>query len=132
MAGGNEEVAGTGWGFPVTTDHKGDVSLSAGEENIRDAIRIVVGTAKGERIMRPEFGCDIHDHVFDTIDGTTLTLVEDSVEEALVEWEPRIDVRDVTARRDPEDAAKLLIEIQYVVRSTNSEGNMVYPFYVNE
>jgi hypothetical protein len=128
----HEDVAGTGWGFPVKTDHKGDVSLSVGEANIKDAIRIIVGTAKGERIMRPEFGCDIHEHVFDNIDGTTLTLVEGSVEEALIQWEPRIDVHDVSARRDPEQPNKLLIEIHYIVRSTNSESNMVYPFYVNE
>ncbi|MFB6244303.1 MAG: GPW/gp25 family protein [Halobaculum sp.] len=131
MATGNDDVTGTGWGFPVRTDHKGDVSLSQGEQSIKDSIRIIVGTAKGERVMRPGFGCDIHDHVFDTIDGATRKLVEGSVEEALIEWEPRIDVADVTARRDPEEPSKLLIEISYVVRSTNSESNMVYPFYVD-
>ena len=124
-----DALPGTGWGYPVTTDHKGDISLSEGNTNIKDSIRIILGTAKGERVMRPEFGCDIHDHVFDSMDGATLTLVESSVEEALIEWEPRIDVVDVTAERDSENPNKLLIDIAYRIRSTNAESNMVYPFY---
>lgn len=127
-----DNVPGAGWGFPVETDHKGDIALSADEMSIKDAIRIILGTAKGERVMRPEFGCEIHQYVFDNVDGTTMTLVETSVEEALIEWEPRIDVRDVTARRDPDEHNKLLVEIRYVVRSTDSESNMVYPFYLTE
>lgn len=134
MPAGNRDdgIPGAGWSFPVETDHKGDVALSEGEMSIRDSIRLILGTAKGERIMEPEFGCDIHRHVYDNIDGTTLTLVEDSVGRALVRWEPRIDVGDISARRDPDEPNKLLIEINFVVRSTNSEKNMVYPFYVNE
>jgi len=125
-------IPGSGWSFPVETDHKGDVALSEGEMSIRDSIRIIVGTAKGERVMKPDFGCDIHEHVFDNIDGTTMTLVENSVEEALIEWEPRIDVEEVRAQRDPDDPNKLLIEIHYITRSTNSAMNMVYPFYITE
>lgn len=133
MAGNSgSSIPGSGWSFPVETDHKGDVALSEGEMSIRDSIRIIVGTAKGERVMKPGFGCDIHEHVFDNIDGTTLTLVENSVEEALIEWEPRIDVDEVRAQRDPEDPNKLRIEIHYTTRSTNSEMNMVYPFYLTE
>ncbi|GAB3023310.1 GPW/gp25 family protein [Natronobiforma cellulositropha] len=127
-----ENLPGAGWGFPVGVDHKGDVSLSEGELSIRDSIRIILGTAKGERVMRPDFGCDIHDHVFGNIDGTMLTLVESGVEEALINWEPRIDVEDVDAGRDPENPNRLLIDITYRVRSTNTESNMVYPFYLTE
>ncbi len=128
----DDEFPGTGWGFPVESDHRGDVSLSRGDVNIQDAIRVILGTAKGERVMRPEFGCDIHDHVFGNIDGTMLTLVEGSVREALIQWEPRIDVADVDAHRDPDNPNRLLIHIEYRVRSTNSESNMVYPFYLDE
>ena len=128
----NGDFPGAGWQFPVGTDHKGDIALSKGEVSIKDSIRIIIGTAKGERVMRPEFGCDIHDHVFSDIDGMTLTLVEGSVEEALIQWEPRIDVEAVTAHQHPEERNKLLVDIDYIVRSTNSESNMVYPFYVNE
>lgn len=127
-----DTLRGAGWSFPVSTDHKGDIALSEGETSIKDSIRIILGTAKGERVMRPEFGCDIHDHVFDNMDGAMLTLVESSVREALIEWEPRIDVETVDAGRDPENPNKLLIDIQYVVRSTNTESNMVYPFYLTE
>lgn len=125
----DDALPGRGWAFPVTTDHRGDISLSAGDQSITDSIRIILGTAKGERVMRPEFGCEIHDHVFDSIDGATITLVESSVREALIEWEPRIDVKSVAARRDSENPNKLLIDIAYRIRSTNADSNMVYPFY---
>jgi phage baseplate assembly protein W len=132
MPVGRDNLPGAGWNFPVTVDHKGDIALSTGEANIRDSVRIVLGTAKGERVMQPEFGCEIHDHVFDNIDGTTLTLVEGSVKDALVRWEPRIDIDGVAARRDTENPNKLLVDLDYTVRSTNSESNMVYPFYVTK
>jgi phage baseplate assembly protein W len=132
MPVGRDNLPGAGWNFPVKTDHKGDIALSAGETNIEDSIRIILGTAKGERIMQPDFGCEIHDHVFDNIDGTTLTLVEGSVEDALVQWEPRIDIDGIKARRDRKNPNKLLVDIDYTVRSTNSESNMVYPFYVTK
>jgi len=128
----DEPLPGSGWSFPVGTDHKGDVALSDGKDSIEDAIRIIIGTAKGERVMRPEFGCDIHEHVFDTINGATMSLAEESVREALITWEPRIDVADVDASQDPENPNRLLISIRYIVRSTNAEGNMVYPFYLTE
>ncbi len=127
-----DPLPGKGWGFPVTADHRGDVELSAGQESIEDAIRIIIGTAKGERVMRPEFGCDIHDHVFDAINGATMSLAEESVKEALIAWEPRIDIDDVDASPDPDNPNRLMITIQYTIRSTNAEGNMVYPFYLNE
>lgn len=132
MDNSGEDIPGAGWGLPVGVDHRGTVAVSEGEMSIRDSIRIILGTAKGERIMEPAFGCDIHEHVFDSINGTTLRLVENSVEEALVEWEPRIDVTDVSARRDPAEPNKLLVDIDYVVRRTDSEMNMVYPFYLTE
>lgn len=116
----------------MRSDHKGDVKLSSAETNIKESIRLILGTAKGERVMRPEFGCEIHEHVFDSADGLTMTLIEDAVREALIEWEPRIDLDKVSARRDPDEPGRLLIEIYYTERSTNAEGNMVYPFYVGQ
>jgi len=132
MPVGRENLPGAGWSFPVRTDHKGDIVLSDGEANIEDSIRLILGTAKGERIMQPEFGCDIHDHVFESMDGTTLTLVESGAKEALIQWEPRIDINRIEASRDAETPNKLLVDITYTVRSTNAESNMVYPFYVAE
>lgn len=123
---------GRGWGFPVDTDSTGAVEVVEAEVDIEEAIRIILGTAKGERVMRPEFGCGIHDYVFSTVNTTTLHMVETSVEEALVEWEPRIDVRSVEVSPGRLDAGELLISIDYRVRQSNVEHNLVYPFYLSE
>ncbi|EMA35155.1 GPW/gp25 family protein [Halobiforma nitratireducens] len=127
-----EEFLGTGWQYPVTTDHRGDIETSDAEADIRESIRIILGTAKGERIMRPEFGCDIHDHVYSAASPATLNLIESSVREALVRWEPRIDIEDINARTADDDPNEILIEIEYYVRTTNSLSNMVYPFHITE
>jgi len=127
-----EEFLGTGWSFPVETDNRGDVAVSSADEDIRESIRIILGTAKGERLMRPEFGCDIHKHLFSAATPSTLNLIESSVREALVRWEPRIDIESVDAHTDDEEPNKVLIEIAYHVRTTNSLSNMVYPFYLTE
>ena len=127
-----DELPGGGWSFPVGTDYKGDISLSKGQLSIEDSIKIILGTAKGERVMRPDFGCDIHEHLFSAATPATLNLIESSVEEALVRWEPRIDIESVDARTDDEEPHTVLIEIDYHVRTTNSLSNMVYPFYLTE
>jgi phage baseplate assembly protein W len=128
----SRDFLGTGWRAPVGTDHRGDIELSDREENIEENVRLILGTAQGERVMRPEFGCGIHDYVFATTDLTTLNLIEKSVREALVRWEPRIDVEDVDAHPDETTPNRVLIDIEYRVRSTNSTGNMVYPFHLTE
>lgn len=128
----SDEFLGTGWEFPVGTDHTGDVAVSSGEQDIEEAIRIILGTAKGERVMRPDFGCDIHDHVYATVTPATLNMIESSVREALVRWEPRIDIERIDARAADAEPNKVLIEIEYYVRTTNSLSNMVYPFYLTE
>ncbi|ELY85345.1 GPW/gp25 family protein [Natrinema altunense] len=128
----SDEFLGTGWSFPVETDARGSVRTSEAEDDIRESIRIILGTAKGERVMRPEFGCEIHDHVFSAATPATLNLIESSVREALVQWEPRIDIEDIDARTDDESPNKVLIDIEYRVRTTNSLSNMVYPFYITE
>lgn len=128
----SDEFLGTGWAFPVETDARGSVRTADAEDDIRDAIRLILGTAKGERVMRPEFGCEIHDHVFSAATPATLNLIESSVREALVQWEPRIDVEAVDARTVDEEPNLIRIEIEYRVRTTNSLSNMVYPFYITE
>ncbi len=126
------DFLGTGWQAPVDTDHRGDIELSSAEDNIEENIRLILGTAQGERVMRPEFGCAIHDYVFSTVDLTTLSLMEDAVRDALIRWEPRIDIEDIDARPDESRPNRVLIDIEYRVRSTNSTANMVYPFYLAE
>jgi phage baseplate assembly protein W len=121
---------GSGWAFPVRLDDDHCVRLTAGADSIRQSIWLILGTARGERVMRPDFGCGIHDFVFDVNDTGTATAVGQSVRDALTRWEPRIEVLDVYAAPDAGDRHRLLIEINYQVRSSNSRFNLVYPFYL--
>lgn len=124
---------GRGWSYPVQIDRAtGAVEVSEYEADVHQAIRIILGTARGERLMRPDFGCGIHDLVFEAMDTSTLTRVETEVREALTKYEARIEVLSVGV--DPFYAAegKLLVEIDYRLRHTNQIGNFVYPFYFRE
>ncbi|MFQ5632833.1 MAG: GPW/gp25 family protein [bacterium] len=126
------EFLGTGWRFPVYIDATGQVGHAKDEEDIRQAIWIILSTAKGERVMRPDFGCGIHDLVFDPINAGTVALVDNSVREALLFFEPRIDVLNIDVSDKEAGQGKLLISIDYLVRATNSEFNLVFPFYLTE
>lgn len=124
---------GRGWAYPVQVDRlTGSVAVSEYEADIRQAIRIILGTARGERVMRPDFGCGIHELVFEIMDTSTLTRVETAVRDSLTKYEARIEVLGVAV--DPFFAAegKLQVEIDYRVRRTNQIGNFVYPFYFRE
>ena len=121
---------GTGWAFPVGVDAaRGGVAVSREVADIEESIHIIIGTAKGERRMRPEFGCSLHDLVFAPNNAATASLAAHYVQEALGQWEPRIEVLEVRAEADPQDPAQLLINVLYQVRATNDERNLVYPFY---
>jgi uncharacterized protein len=128
----NDGFLGRGWTFPVRLDGRGAIELSEDHKDIREAIWIILGTAKGERVMRPNFGCGIHEYVFSTIDATSLNMINTSVEDALLEWEHRIEVLDVETSTAEIETGKLRISIDYRVRSTNNEYNLVYPFYLQE
>ncbi len=125
-----QEFLGTGWKFPVQLDGQGEIAFSRHEQDIRESIRIILGTAQGERVMRPDFGCGIHDYVFAPNNARTAGLVRHHVEEALSLWEPRIEVKEVRVEPDPSDKAVMLIVIDYLVRDTDSRFNLVYPFYL--
>ncbi len=122
------DFLGKGWPFPVF-DQDSSIPARIGEDSIRDSIWIILATAPGERVMRPDFGCGVHDLVFAVHDSTTLGRVERQVYDALVRWEPRIEVLDVTAEEKGKGEV-LLINIHYRVRSTNTFFNLVYPFYL--
>ena len=113
----SQEYLGTGWRYPVQFDD-GEVVLSRYAEDVREAIWIILSTAPGERVMRPDFGCGIHEYV------------RFEVEEALTRWEPRIELDEVQVQSSPKDPARLLISIDYRVRATDSRFNLVYPFYL--
>lgn len=125
-------LLGVGWSFPVQVDQKsGDVMLAAYEEDVRQAVRIILETNHGERVMRPDFGADLRALVFEPINTTTLALTRHRVEQALTLWEPRIDTVTVQVTADP-PSGRLMIDIQYRVRATNTFYNLVYPFYLQE
>lgn len=121
---------GRGVAFPMKIDGAGGLALSAYEENIEECIRIILGTAPGERVYRPEFGCRIHDLLFAPNNDNTCNLAAFYVKEALLKWEPRIRGIEVEARVDSLEESTLRVEISYSVRATNSHYNMVYPFYL--
>jgi hypothetical protein len=126
------EFLGKGWKFPVGVDSKGEIEMSEHEQDIKEAIWIILSTAKGERVMRPDFGCGIHDFVFAAINTANIGLIESSVREALTTWEPRIELKDVSVSTEKVDEGQLLISVDYEVRATNNEFNLVYPFYLTE
>lgn len=128
----SREFLGRGWKFPVRLSSRGEIEESEYEEDIEEAIKIIIGTSMGERVMMPDFGCGIYDYVFESPDIVTKSLVEESVRNSLMSWEPRIELNSVSVSTDESAGNKLLIDISYTVRSTNTERNLVYPFYLKE
>jgi phage baseplate assembly protein W len=126
----SERFIGRGWAFPLRVDATGGIATVGREQEIAEAIRLVLGTAPGERPMRPEFGCRIHEYVFAPSDGATAGRLAHEVRTALERWEPRIEVDDVAVAFDAVDAGTLYIDVQYTIRSSNSPRNLVFPFYV--
>jgi phage baseplate assembly protein W len=125
-----DDFIGAGWAFPVRTDATGSVALVRREREIEQAIHLILGTARGERPMRPEFGCGIHDYVFASPDATTAGLLADEVERALARWEPRIEVDGVTVTTDAGEPSTLYIDVRYTILGSNDPRNLVFPFYV--
>ena len=126
----SSDFLGVGFSFPVALDEAGRVAAARYEESIRQAIWIILGTAPGERMMRPDFGCGIHELVFAVNSAGTAGRVASLVREALLRWEPRVDVLDVDAAADSAQPNLLLVKIDYQVGTTNSRFNLVYPFYL--
>jgi phage baseplate assembly protein W len=126
----DSDFLGVGITFPMELNELGKVKMSRYEEAVRQSVWIILGTAPGERLMRPDFGCGIHNLVFAPNSAATIGKVVSEVTSALIEWEPRIDVLDVNAAPDDNQANLLLIQISYQVRTTNNRFNLVYPFYL--
>ena len=123
------EFMGKGWGFPIQVDEDGHLVVARYEESIRQSIWIILSTARGERVMRPDFGCGIYDLVFAVNTPGTAGQLAIEVRRALLQWEPRIQVLDVQVNTGSE-IGELLININYQVRATNTVFNLVYPFYL--
>ena len=124
------DFLGVGWSFPVCVDARGRIALARGERDIEQAIRMILMTPVGQRIMRPEFGCRIHEYLFASADGETASAIGAEVRASLRRWEPRIDVEDVVVTIDRVSPALLYIDVRYVIKATNDRRNLVFPFYV--
>ena len=124
------EFLGRGWKFPVALGVDGSFELSEEDEDIKEAIFIILKTAKGERVMEPEFGCGIHSYVFEVINSVTMTRMREEIRKALLLYEPRIEV--IKIESDYREEAILEFDIEYRVLSTNSRYNLVYPYHMNE
>jgi phage baseplate assembly protein W len=128
-------ILGSGLSFPLRVDARGGLALSHEDEDVREAISVILGTAPGERPMRPDFGCGIHDYVFESVDAYLVGRLEQEVRRALDRWEPRIDVVRVELSVEPSSDGGVLnelvvIDITYQLRATSDIRNLVYPFYV--
>lgn len=123
------DLIGSGWTFPGHFTPAGTVALASGTQELDGAIRMIVGTAPGQRVMRPEFGCAVYDYIFDPLTPRTLGLVELAVQEALLRWEPRINLEKVAATVATQDGV-IDIEVGYRVKATNDRRNLVFPFYM--
>ena len=133
MEADGAQFVGKGWSFPLRLDSSGSFAMSSGADDVTEAMRLILGTSPGERPMRPEFGCAVHDLVFDTVDASLAGRASAMVAAALTRWEPRIDVLGVSAQPDPESGDDgppvLRISVDYRVSATNDRRNLVFPFY---
>lgn len=126
------DFLGIGWRFPLQVTPAGGIARARYEQRIEESIYLILNTAAGERVMRPEFGCGIHELVFAPNNAATRSLVVQQVRRALVAHEHRIDVVDVAIDTSPDEPNLLLIRVGYRVRANNASGNVVYPFYLRE
>src|SRR3954454_15029352 len=130
---GDEAFLGMGWSFPPTFSAAGmEVEIVAGEEDIRQSLYILFGTALNERVMFSSFGCELSRYLFEEVDQALITRLTGVIEDAILYHEPRINVNSVNITPGSSEDGLLLIAIDYTIRSTNNRYNMVYPFYINE
>ena len=126
----NQEIVGRGWAFPPHIDPQGGMALTSHRSELDQSIQIILTTSPGQRVMRPSFGCRLHELVFAPNNSHTTAQARRYVEEALGMWEPRVRVEQVTVRPDPDDTSRLLIEIEYQIKSTHDQRSLVFPFYL--
>lgn len=124
------EIIGRGWVFPPKIGAQGGIALTQKRNEIEQAIHIILSTSPGERVMRPTFGCRLHDIVFAPNNSHTAAQAQRFVQEALGMWEPRINVIKVNVRQDTEQASCLFIEIEYEIKASHDQRSLVYPFYL--
>ena len=124
------DFVGSGWAFPLGVDSRGGIALAHRDQELEQAIRLILATYPGERPMRPEFGSRLRDYVFRSATIDTAAELADVVEKALLRWEPRINVEGVNVTVDPDERNRLYIDLYYSIKGTNDRRNLVFPFYV--
>jgi phage baseplate assembly protein W len=127
---GGREFLGAGVAFPLRLDATGRVAINSLEDHVRQSILLILQTAKGERVMRPDFGAGLQPLVFSPVNAATAALVQHEVRDALIRFEPRIDILSVDVTSDPKEQNLLLVNLQYRVRKTDTMFNLVYPFFL--
>ena len=133
MAQSEKAFLGTGWRFPVSVDRQtGSIRSASQEEDIAQSIRIILSTRKGERVMLPEFGCDLYKYVFSNMQTDEIAEIRRCVKEALRKWETRIIEVEVDVDTSGIGNGMLILDIQYRVRATNTPFNLVFPYYIQE
>lgn len=133
MAVSGASFLGSGWSFPPTFTHPAlGVEMVSGEQDIHESLTLLLNTALGERLMVPDYGCQLRDYLFQELTRTVLTQMENDVRRAILRWEPRITVDNVRAEADPQTPGLVNIAVSHTVRLTNTRSNFVYPFYTNE
>jgi phage baseplate assembly protein W len=125
----NSRFIGRGFGFPMRVNATGGIAMVTDHQELEESMRLILGTAIGERPMRPLFGCRVHDRLFDSINAMTFALVAQDVQDAIAMWDPRVDVEDVIVTRHPDNESALLIEIRYTPRAFYDPRTLVFPFY---
>ncbi len=125
-----EDIIGKGWAFPPKLDQQGGLALTTERDELDQSIQIILGTSPGQRVMRPTFGCRLHELVFAPNNSSTAAQARRYVEEALGMWEPRIHVTKVEIGPDSQDTSRLLIEIEYKIKVNHDKRSLVYPFYI--
>ncbi len=128
----NTDFLGSGWNIDEMIDSDGQISMTSGEKDILQSIMIILKTKKGERVMNPDFGCGIHEYAFSVINTTNLQLFKNSIMDALIQYEPRIEVLQIDCDTRDINNGALVFNIEYKIRETNILSNLVYPFYLNE
>jgi uncharacterized protein len=128
--GDGVDFIGRGWAHPVRVNARGGIALLESDAELEAAIRLVLQTMPGERVMRPSFGCSVWEHSFDAAEPNVLGSIEQGVRDALGQWEPRISVERVSVEPNPVQPGRVDIDVAYLVRATNDVRNLVHPFYV--
>lgn len=125
-------IIGSGFSFPLQINALGETDISSDDENIRQSMMLILGTAPGERIKRPEFGCAIHDVLFEPNTTLTAAKIEYEIKKSLTEFEPRVSDIEVKAKPDDQEMSRMNVTISYTIRKTNTKANLVYPFYLRK